>query len=113
MILKMFTVYDSKAEAYLPPFFLRSTGEAVRSYEHVCNDPNHAFFKHPADYTLFCVGEFDDNSCSINVLQAIENLGCAIEYKNSPIIQREGFPPEEYEYETPIPTNSTGAKVDG
>jgi len=81
MILKMFTVYDSKAEAYLPPFFMRSTGEAIRSWTQAINDQNSTFSKHPADFTLFMVGEFDDNACAINVLKAIENLGCAIEYK--------------------------------
>ena len=51
MILKMYTVFDSKVGAYLPPFFLRSNGEAVRSFITTCNDPKHSFYKYPGDYT--------------------------------------------------------------
>lgn len=84
MILKMFTVYDSKAEAYLPPFFMRSNGEAVRSFIQASNDQSSNFCKFPGDFTLFKVGEYDDQTCSIHVLQAIENLGCAIDFKDHP-----------------------------
>lgn len=79
MLLKMFTVYDSKAEAYLPPFYLAASGQAVRTFADTANDPNHAFGKHPSDYTLFEIGVFDDQHASFNILDAKISLGTAQE----------------------------------
>ncbi len=55
----MFTVYDSKAETFMPPFFVPSKGLAIRAFEDCVNSEDHHFGKHPADYTLFYLGEFD------------------------------------------------------
>lgn len=81
MIMKMFTVFDSKAEAYLPPFYLSTRGQAIRAFSDSANDPGHAFNKHPSDYTLFMIGEFDDQDCGIELLQAKASLGLALEFK--------------------------------
>lgn len=66
MIHKMFAVYDSKSESYTPPFYDHAEGRALRTFADCCNDKDHQFGKHPADYTLFNVGEFDDNLGTIN-----------------------------------------------
>lgn len=81
MKLKMFCVYDSKAEAFMQPFFMNSTGEAVRSWQDVVNDPKTQFNKHPADFTLFELGEYDDSSGSIAMHNAKIPLGTALEHK--------------------------------
>lgn len=81
MLLKLFTVYDSKAEAYLPPFYLSTRGQAIRAFSDSVNDPNHAFNRHPADYTLFMIGEFDDQNASFNLDHAKTSLGLALEFK--------------------------------
>ncbi len=62
MILKIFSVFDGKALAYIPPFFLPLTAVAVRTFADLVNDPKHQFSKHAEDYTLFELGEFDDNT---------------------------------------------------
>lgn len=80
MILKIFSVYDSKAEAYLPPFFVASKGAAIRMFSDACNDVGHNFFKHAEDYTLFELGEFDDLTGNIHVLKAHVCLGGALEF---------------------------------
>lgn len=56
MMQKIFTIYDSKAHAYLPPFFLPEAGMAVRVFSDCVNDKSHQFSKHPGDYTLFQIG---------------------------------------------------------
>ena len=63
MILNIFTVYDEKAHAYLPPFFMPRIEQAIRVFTDCTNSEDHQFGKHPHDYTLFHSGEFDDNSC--------------------------------------------------
>lgn len=59
MTLLLFSVFDSKAEAFLRPFLAETKGLAARSFTDACNDPEHEMCKHAEDYTLFCVGEFD------------------------------------------------------
>lgn len=80
MKLKIFTVHDAAVEAYLQPFYMQSTGAAVRSFGDTVNTRDHHFAKHPADYTLFEIGEFDDQSCEINILQTFVPLGRAIDF---------------------------------
>lgn len=62
MNLLAFSVYDEKAKAFLPPFFLHNADIAKREFGFCVNDKNHAFGKAPHDYTLFSVGAFDDNT---------------------------------------------------
>ncbi len=60
MKFRVFCVHDVKANAYLPPFVLPETGMAVRTFGDCVNDPDHAFGKHPHDYTLFDIGIYND-----------------------------------------------------
>lgn len=62
MRLEVFCVYDSATGAYMQPFFARSTGEALRSFTELANDPKTSVHKYPSDYTLFLLGFWDDNS---------------------------------------------------
>lgn len=60
MLHKIFCIHDAKASAYLPPFFLHSEGMAARAFYDMVVDTEHAFGKHPEDYTLFYIGEYSD-----------------------------------------------------
>lgn len=60
MVLRMYSVLDMAAGAYLPPFYERADGSAVRAVVTAARDVKHAFGRSPSDYVLFCVGEFDD-----------------------------------------------------
>ena len=57
-----FSIYDEKAQAYLPPFILPDTGMAIRTFGACVNSQEHQFGKHPADYTLYQIAEFDDDT---------------------------------------------------
>lgn len=59
---QVFCVLDKAVQAYLPPFFARSKGEALRSFSEACNDEKHQFHRHAADYTLVFLGEWEDAS---------------------------------------------------
>lgn len=59
MHLECFAVWDSKAMAYLPPFFIPNAAMALRVFTDCVNDRGHQWGKHPEDYTLFFVGRFD------------------------------------------------------
>lgn len=80
MILNIFSIYDSKAEAYMQPFFMKTKGEAVRAFSDLVRDPQSMVSKHPEDYVLFEIGSFDDQKAEICVLDSPRSLGVAIEY---------------------------------
>lgn len=60
--LLVMSVFDSKVGAYAAPFLARTKGEAIRSFEVACSDDALPFKRHPADYRMFQLGVFDDNS---------------------------------------------------
>lgn len=80
MKLQTFAVYDSKAEAYIQPFFSQTIGTATRSFEQAVNTPDHDFSRYGADYTLFHLGDFDQSTGTWTPLKALVNLGNALIY---------------------------------
>jgi len=80
MIYKIFSVYDSKAEAYLPPLFMKSKGEFLRSFAEAANDPKSSLGKYPGDYTGFELGTWDDSNCNFTLHKTPISLGVAQEF---------------------------------
>lgn len=72
-------IYDSKAEAYLQPFFAQNQACGQRIFAHACNNPEQNFSQFPADYTLFRLGEFEADT-GIFELVTPENLGNGLTY---------------------------------
>lgn len=83
MEVKIFAVYDSKAEAYLTPFFSPTTATAIRAFEAAAQSEDHDFSSFAADYTLMEIGEFEHNTAAIRLLDAPFNLGTALTYKKA------------------------------
>lgn len=82
MIYKVFTVFDSKTEAYMRPFFCQTKGEAIRIFSDTVNQDDTQFWRHPGDFSLFEVGEYDDQHADLRSITPV-CLGVAIEYKES------------------------------
>jgi hypothetical protein len=79
MKLVMCSVYDGAAMAFHPPFFMRTRGEARRSFAATCADVKSSFHTNPEDFALFYVGEFDDAVGSVIQPMAPERLVTASE----------------------------------
>lgn len=62
MILQAFSIYDSKAVAYAPPFFMARPELALRAFRDLAADPQSQISKHPEDYVLFLLGSYDDET---------------------------------------------------
>ena len=77
---KVFAVYDSKAEVYTPPFYMVKTPEAIRAFAYQVNQPGNDFNRFPADYTLFEIGAFDNETGLLTPLGTPKSLGLAQEY---------------------------------
>lgn len=109
MKLLAFCAYDRAVEAYLPPFFVRHRGEALRSFMDACNDPNHQFSKHVLDYTLVYVGEFDDQSGrlvpELDVVRVISATECLADRGGAEV--QVASPPADRAGRVPAFSNST------
>lgn len=60
MILEAYSIFDSKAVVYSPPFFAQREAVARRMFADLVNDPKSAIYRNPEDYSLFWIGTFDD-----------------------------------------------------
>lgn len=77
--MKMFAIYDSKAEAYLAPIFCPTTAVALRMFKTAAEEEGHTFEKHAGDYTLFELGTWDEQTGHVTEHQAQINLGTALQ----------------------------------
>ena len=80
MILKAFSIYDSKAESYNNPIFVPAMGQATRMFYDQVNDETSPFNKHPEDYTLFYIGEFDMDKGIFLPNETPKSMGLAVEF---------------------------------
>lgn len=63
MKFKVFSIFDSAAAAFLPPWCLPTEGMALRQLKDLPDSqPAHQFVKHAEQFTLFQVAEFDDST---------------------------------------------------
>lgn len=76
--MKVFSVYDDKADAFLQPFFMRTEQEAIRAFIGAATEANHQFNLHAADFTLYEIGTFSEQVGSIIPLDPIRGLGNAL-----------------------------------
>lgn len=81
MKLKIFSIFDTKAEAFNTPFFFSFPGQATRAFEDLVNDPQSQISKHPEDYSLFELGEFDSTTGVIEKLDTPTNISLGIQHK--------------------------------
>lgn len=76
----VFAVRDAKAEAFGQPFFSLQRGIAVRSFADECSREDSGLYKHPEDYALFHLGEFDDCSGQMVSLEQPLQIALALDY---------------------------------
>lgn len=77
--MRVFSVYDEKAAAFIVPFFLPEQAMAIRTFTASACDDQHQFGRFPEDYTLFEIGLFDLQSGQYEPYDAKLCLGSALE----------------------------------
>ena len=60
MILKYYAIRDKQVEAFLSPFSARTDGEAIRMFSNAIQDKNTEFSRHPGDFDLYLVADWND-----------------------------------------------------
>ena len=79
MELKIYTIRDSKAEVFLPPFTFRTDGEAIRAFDDSVQKPGTALHDHPEDFFLYKVGVFNQDAGFVETLKPV-SLGCGADF---------------------------------
>lgn len=63
---KLYSVRDEKACFFASPFPASTNGEAIRSFSDATQDPNTLISKYPADFTLYYVADFNEETGEVN-----------------------------------------------
>ncbi len=79
MLHQIFTVFDSKTAAYLPPMYMQTKPAMIRALTDTVNDPSHQFHLHPEDYTLFYLGSFNDENAVFDLEKSPVALATCLE----------------------------------
>nr|QJB19783.1 MAG: nonstructural protein [Microvirus sp.] len=71
MITSVFSVHDSKAGAFCTPYYSENNNTAIRDFAYAANDKDSQIGRHPSDYTLFCIGSFDNQTGQLTTIEPI------------------------------------------
>ncbi|MGE0175404.1 MAG: phage ORF5 protein [Oligoflexales bacterium] len=83
MVLKVYSIRDSKAQVFHPPFFQKTHGEAERSFKELANDNKNFIGKYPEDYDLYYLGEYDDNGGLLMPIDTPQHITKAVQVKDT------------------------------
>jgi len=65
MKMYIFAVYDNKAKVYSQPFTNVNNETAIRIIQNCVKNPEHQYAQNPEDFSLYNIGEYDDNTSEI------------------------------------------------
>jgi len=79
--MRMFimSVRDVKADQFSRPFFALALGEALRTFQMECENPESMLHRFPDDFRLFRIGEFNQGS-GILLGEAPLEVACARDF---------------------------------
>lgn len=80
MKLQIFSIYDEKAAVFSPPHCMAHRGQILRAFSDLVQDPQTSINKHPGDYKLYALGEYDDCSGKLTSFDSPEFLAHATDY---------------------------------
>lgn len=79
-VLKICTFRDSKAAAFGPLMCFNTLGLAARAFEQAVQDPQTLISRHPSDFSMWELGEFDNVEGTFKIHNVPINLGGADQY---------------------------------
>jgi hypothetical protein len=88
MIVHLFAVRDTKADAFMSPFTMRTTAEAIRAFTQSVNDPSTQLYKTPEDFILYELADYNEATGEISPIQPIKNVISAFSVKEQHDAQR-------------------------
>ncbi len=100
-IQKLYSVYDTKAETFMPPFCVPTKGLAIRAFEDCVNSDTHHFGQHPHDYTLFQVASFDTDTGEM-IYEGKQSIGNGVEFLKLELANTPEGLPDEPQTDPPV-----------
>lgn len=82
MLTNAYSIYDVKSLTYSPPFFAVSHGAASRMFSDLANNTQTTVGLHPRDFSLYCIGRFDDNAGQLLPADIREHIADATTFIN-------------------------------
>lgn len=77
---KIYSVYDKKGCFYSNPFCVNNAIEAVRSFQQAVLDKNTQLSTYPEDFSLFYLGQFDEDKGTFEILNIPHLVHEAMEF---------------------------------
>lgn len=90
----MFSLFDSKANAFAPPFMAQNPGMAIRMVASAAADGSSDLYKFGGDYTLFEIATFYEETGLIEPREAFHNHGTVLSILNATAPRTENIPNE-------------------
>jgi len=78
MKLNAYTIYDVASGTYMRPFYSEADGQAIRGFKDISQDAEHEVGKHPEDYTLYRIGDFNTTTGKMTG-EELEKLATGLE----------------------------------
>lgn len=88
MNLQCCAVYDQKARAFLPPFFVPHLDVAYRAIANATANPDHPFHRNPEDYIVYQLGSWSDDTAMFQLLGEPLNLGLVLNFKGATSVRK-------------------------
>lgn len=88
--LNLYALYDSKIEAYTPPFVAQSDREAIAAAVSDAIRENSKVSTFASDYTLFRIGEWDERNAGVQLLITPASLGLVHQLRDA-YFRKEGM----------------------
>ena len=76
--MRIFAVYDKKADCYNTPFFCANDGLAKRNFIDLCRDSRTVVALHPEDFELWYIGAYLEDTALLLQAQKGEHAPCQI-----------------------------------
>lgn len=80
MKMEVMVVYDSKARAHLLPMFVSHIEVGQRGFADAANDKTTVVGRNPSDFSLFHIGEWDDEIAEYTAFETRRAMGLAATY---------------------------------
>lgn len=81
MTMRLYSIFDAKADFFGNPFTCRNAGEASRAFHQASEDPQTQINKYAEDFVLYELGGFDPSTGKLTPNETPLNLGSATQYK--------------------------------
>lgn len=68
-MIKLYAVLDKASKTTAHPFSFQTDRDAVDGFRQVANDKNTSIGKHPDDFALYALGEYDPRTMSFDITE--------------------------------------------